>query len=206
MYKVFVDNKVIYFTDEFKKIKKGNEYVLISILESRSFPILEFRRDLSDFIDLIVVSNNPQSSLRSVFNDFDWVEAAGGLVRRKNKFLLIHRLGMWDLPKGKIDPGETREFAAIREVEEECGIKAPRLQKHLLTTYHTYEFRGKPTIKRNDWYLMDYCGPKQLLPQAEEDITEAVWLTKQEICEKLSLAYPSIQDVFQIFFKYQKGK
>lgn len=204
MYKVFVDNKVIHFTDAYKKNKKAQEYIVISVSEVASVPILEWRRGLSDDIDLVVVSKDPWSTLRSVFHNFDWVEAAGGLVCRKNKFLLIHRLGMWDLPKGKIDPGETREIAAVREVEEECGIQAPQIREHLLTTYHTYEFCGTPTIKRNDWYLMDYTGPKQLQPQTEEDIAEAVWLNEKEVLEKLPLAYPSIQDVFRIFFKGKK--
>ncbi len=204
MYKVFVDNKVIHFTDAYKKTKRVKENIVISVFEVASIPILEWRSSLSDSMDLVVVSNDPWSTLRSVFKDFDWVEAAGGLVRRKNKFLLIHRLGMWDLPKGKIDPGETSEIAAVREVEEECGIRTPHLLEHLVTTYHTYEFRGKPTIKRNDWYLMDYTGPKQLKPQSEEDITDALWLSKREVRERLPLAYPSIRDVFQIFFKGKK--
>lgn len=204
MYKVFVDNKVIHFTDAYKKTKRVKENIVISVFEVASIPILEWRSSLSDNIDLVVVSNDPWSTLRSVFKDFDCVEAAGGLVRRKNKFLLIHRLGMWDLPKGKIDPGETSEIAAVREVEEECGIRTPHILEHLVTTYHTYEFRGKLTIKRNDWYLMDYTGPKQLKPQSEEDITDALWLSKREVRERLPLAYPSIRDVFQIFFKGKK--
>ena len=70
---------------------------------------------------------------KAVWKKFEIVKAAGGLVLNENKELLfIFRRGKWDLPKGKLDEGETIEQCAIREVAEETGVKNISLNKELL--------------------------------------------------------------------------
>ncbi len=206
MYKVFVDNKVIYITDRAKKPKKGTQLVTIAISDPLEVPVLQWRAELPEYVEVQLVCEEPKQVLKAVFADYDWVEAAGGLVQRKESFLLIHRLGMWDLPKGKIDEGEGVEQAAIREVEEECGIHKPKIRNLITTTYHTYEFRGRKTIKKNYWFWMTYSGNKDLTPQAEEDITAAQWLDQRTVKALLPDAYPSIQDVFKAFWKQKKHR
>ncbi len=67
---------------------------------------------------------------KAFFKLFKPVTAAGGLVENeKGEVLLIFRRGKWDLPKGKLDPGETIEQCAVREVEEETGLKNIELKK-----------------------------------------------------------------------------
>ena len=75
------------------------------------------------------------------------VKAAGGVVTKKQKVLLIHRLGKWDFPKGKFDKGETPEQCAKREVEEECNVKV-RLEDHICTTWHTYTQNRRSILKK----------------------------------------------------------
>lgn len=136
--------------------------------------------------------------MQRVFKDFEWIVAAGGLVRRKNSFLFIKRLDKWDLPKGKLDNGETPEIAAVREIEEECGIQSPKIKKLITTTYHTYLYKEKQVIKTNWWYLLDYEGKKNSIkPQLEEDITEVVWLKKNEWSTIKADTYPSIMVVME---------
>ena len=68
--------------------------------------------------------NIPLCLLRRLKRRLQWVRAAGGIVTAPdNTMLLIQRNGRWDLPKGKVEPGETLLQAALREVEEETGIK-----------------------------------------------------------------------------------
>ncbi|MBK9671561.1 MAG: NUDIX domain-containing protein [Bacteroidetes bacterium] len=76
-----------------------------------------------------------QNALNSIYTK---IEAAGGIVKNKQgQLLFIFRHGKWDLPKGKIEKGENEQDAALREVEEECGIAELTLQKKLTTTFHT---------------------------------------------------------------------
>ena len=69
---------------------------------------------------------------------FKVVYAAGGLVRKKEKILLIYRKKKWDLPKGKIEPEEEFELAAMREVKEETGLKKLKIKDFYRTTRHIY--------------------------------------------------------------------
>ena len=61
----------------------------------------------------------------------------------------MFRRGKWDLPKGKLDPGETLEACALREVREETGVGQLELIKFLLVTEHEYEESGIVDFERN---------------------------------------------------------
>lgn len=128
---------------------------------------------------------------------FKIVEAAGGLVQNpQGQYLFIERLGYWDLPKGKIDSGEGTEEAALREVEEECGITGLSIAAPAGLTYHTYEHKGHQVLKFTYWYLMQTSFDGPLVPQTEEDITQAVWLDKTEISSMvLPRTYASIAEL-----------
>jgi len=131
-----------------------------------------------------------------------YIEAAGGLIKKENYFLFIYRLGKWDLPKGKLDKGETIEEAAIRECEEECGIKELKIEQQLSSTYHVYKYKSKFALKQTFWFYMTTNFNKQLKPQTEENIEEVKWFTKDEI-EKIVFAnsYFTIKNVIDEAFK-----
>jgi len=131
-------------------------------------------------------------------NELHFIEAAGGLIRNKNKYLFIKRLGKWDLPKGKLDKGETNEEAAIRECEEECAVKNLNIIKPLSDTYHIYEYKNKLALKTTYWFLMETDYAKALKPQVEENIEEVKWLSLEEI-EKTVLAntYITIENLIR---------
>ena len=126
------------------------------------------------------------------------IEAAGGLVFNKDgDILMIFRNGKWDLPKGKLEIGESVEECAIREVEEECGIYGLDITEKLLETYHTYNLSGKEILKRTYWYKMRTDFDGELVPQIEEGITKVSWVEKGKISEKLKKSYGNISDVLK---------
>ncbi len=128
---------------------------------------------------------------------FREIPAGGGLVRNKEgKYLLIYRHKLWDLPKGKQEPGETIEDCALREVEEETGLHNLRLGERICITHHTYQVFGEKVLKHTYWYRMYDDAEENLLPQEEEDITGARWVEKECLPDYLEGTYPSIVEVF----------
>lgn len=127
-----------------------------------------------------------------------YIESAGGFIEQDGFWLCIHRLNKWDLPKGKLDKGESPEQAAIRECEEECGISELTVRRPLQSTWHIYPFKNGFALKQTYWFEMSssYKGP--LIPQAEEDILEAKWFTQEEIKTLvLPHTYFTIQQVIE---------
>ncbi|MFM1946557.1 MAG: hypothetical protein RL207_840 [Bacteroidota bacterium] len=139
-----------------------------------------------------------KAALKSFFIQFNKIKTAGGLVYhpKSDSYLWIKRLGLWDLPKGKIEQGESSKDAAIREIIEECGLTGKLSLKHrICSTYHVYEFKNKSILKKNNWYYLEYEGDLTTKPQEEESITEVQWIKKEAFDRCLSQTYPSIQEV-----------
>lgn len=126
------------------------------------------------------------------------IKAAGGLVsNEENKYLFIFRKEKWDLPKGKLDQDEKTKDAAIREVQEECGVTITRCGDKICKTYHIYEMAGIPIIKKTTWFWMWADNQPNLVPQAEEDITDARWLAPGDFMLVRQNTYPLIRDVIR---------
>ena len=127
------------------------------------------------------------------------IEAAGGAVqlRKNHKLLLIFRNGKWDLPKGKLERGESPEEAAIREVKEECGIRSLIITRPLCETYHSYELKGKPVLKKTYWFEMTCQEDEVPVPQTMEGITEARWMDEKEVKKAMENTYPNILEVLK---------
>ncbi len=127
------------------------------------------------------------------------IKAGGGLVsNEENKYLFIFRKGKWDLPKGKLDKGESFRVAAVREVEEECGITIDSSNEKICKTYHIYEVYGVPVIKKTVWYWMRADNQPNLTPQIEEGITDARWLAAGDFMLVRENTYPLIRDVIRV--------
>ena len=123
------------------------------------------------------------------------MRAAGGLVQNQNREnLFIKRFGIWDLPKGKLEKGEQAKAGAIREVMEETGISDPRILYDLPTTFHIYKVNDKYILKETEWFLMYTKKREQLIPQLDEDITVAEWLSKSEAKKAIAGSYRSLRD------------
>ncbi len=141
--------------------------------------------------------------LNKLFNDFKsyfdkYIEAAGGLVRNKNnELLVIHRFGIPDLPKGKIEKNESPEEAAVREVEEECGIRGLKITGKAEPSYHIYFQKNKKNLKKTFWFKMLYGGNQIPAPQTEEGITETEWCNGEKISEYRQETYESLKIYFE---------
>jgi ADP-ribose pyrophosphatase YjhB (NUDIX family) len=130
---------------------------------------------------------------------FKIVKAAGGLVKKKDKFLMIYRMKKWDLPKGKKESGEKYKETAIREVEEECNIQV-KLGKKICTTWHTYTMNRNNMLKKTQWYEMELLDDSRIKPSIEEDIEELRWMTQKEVYHALENSYRSIRFVFERYY------
>lgn len=132
--------------------------------------------------------------------------AAGGLVfNQHNELLMMFRRGKWDLPKGKLDVGETIETCAVREVEEETGITNIKLDELIGKTYHEYfdKWVGEDVIKETWWYLMSITENQIPTPQTEEDIEEVIWANSITIEKCLINSYSNIVEIIN---EYRKVK
>jgi ADP-ribose pyrophosphatase YjhB (NUDIX family) len=139
---------------------------------------------------------------KAFFKKFTVITAAGGLVQNEEKeILLIFRKGRWDLPKGKLDKGETEEDCAIREITEETGVKNLKVTGTLPTTYHTYHEGARFMLKESHWFRMQAKGEQQLKPQAEEDIKEVKWVPQKEIKKYLSNTFATVKDLLSEFVR-----
>ena len=109
------------------------------------------------------------------------VHAAGGVVLRDGQVALVHRprYDDWSLPKGKLDPGESFEDAALREVEEETGLRCTLVRELPAVEYVV---RGHPKLVR--YWAMEVADETPFVPNDEVD--EVRWLEPQEALALLS--------------------
>jgi len=145
-----------------------------------------------------VQCRDAKAFLKTVAKSVTLIEAAGGLVKNENDgYLFIYRNNKWDLPKGKIEKDEGVKEAAVREVEEECGIKVSKLGEKICKTYHVYIYKGEVVLKKTHWFKMKCKGQDKLKPQKEEGITEVRWFKKGHIEPIMANTFPSIMDVLE---------
>ncbi len=133
-------------------------------------------------------------------SDYQYVEASGGLVKNlESEFLFIFKNGKWDLPKGKIENGEDCVDCAIREITEECGIHTLKMINKITDTYHVYKLNGDSFLKKTSWYYIE-CGIRITpVPQVDEGIIHAKWISTSKLDLILKSSYPNIVDVYRCF-------
>ncbi|QBO58701.1 NUDIX hydrolase [Chryseobacterium salivictor] len=199
MYKVFVNEKKLSISKYPQDVEKKLRYegfstleIAIDLLENTSCPELNIYGD----------------DLEDIWEDFTKmfkvIEAAGGVVsNQKEEILFIRRLGKWDLAKGKIEKGESLEQAALREIEEETGLKELILEDYLNTTFHIYtERNGKKILKTTYWFSVSYIGTSDPVPQTEEGISEVSWKNeKQIIAEVFPMTFENIKLILNDFWR-----
>ena len=107
--------------------------------------------------------------------------SAGGIIVRKHKtgwqvLLIVDMNGAWTFPKGKIEKGETKNTAAMREIGEEVGLTKLRLVGSVDTIHYVYRRNG--LIDKTVFYaLFLYTGKEKLACQKEEGINDAQWFS-----------------------------
>ncbi len=171
------------------------------------YTTIEYTDNLIQYcLDLVIKGNfhipgDGDTLLERIKNQFKYIEAAGGYVlNSRGESLVIFRNGLYDLPKGKVEPGEDVETAAVREVEEETGVSAPKIERKLLDTYHFYRWGNDPTIilKKTYWYLMSIEGCPVPVPQTEEGITDCMWVDDSHIAEMPDKTHRNLRILFNL--------
>ncbi|MDO4758369.1 MAG: NUDIX domain-containing protein [Rikenellaceae bacterium] len=146
---------------------------------------------------LIVPVPDPQAALARFATEFTEIEAAGGVVvNGRGEWLMIYCNARWDLPKGHVEPGESYDVCAAREIEEETGVKA-KVLRPLCSTRHAYYFRytERWELKRTHWYLLRSTEQRELVPQTEEGIEQVAWCDQPTVEEHLTTSYLTIHRV-----------
>jgi 8-oxo-dGTP pyrophosphatase MutT (NUDIX family) len=193
MYKVFVnDIPIILSTDK----DFGENYT--------SFPIktVKFKRIIRKINEgqLLYVNlyhEKEEKLLHHLFKKLPIVTAAGGMViNDKKEILFIYRNKRWDLPKGKIEKGETIKESAIREVEEETGIQDLTITRYLQDTYHVFKRKNKLKLKVTHWFEMHSNYDGELIPELAEGIKKVKWKNFEKSQKALTKSYSNIKLLF----------
>ena len=199
---IYFDDKPVFLCDaitpEINEYRHHPDAVFIDESSTAAINSLLHEIKRPQFHAGIIFDKDFQKLKRDFFKHFELIKAGGGLVKNNSgNILLMFRRGKWDLPKGKLDEGESIEECAIREVEEETGLHHLTLVKPLAITYHTYNLFGKHNLKETHWFLMQADENENLIPQTEEDISEILWVEKEDLKKYLSNTFPTIASVLQ---------
>ncbi|AZQ45026.1 NUDIX hydrolase [Nonlabens ponticola] len=195
MYKVFVKEVAIIVTSDKNSFP---EYEHFNLKRVNLRKVVK-RIEKGKLGKVLLYSKNEEKLLKRLHKKLPLVLAGGGMVLNSDeKYLFIYRNNKWDLPKGKAEKNESIEQTALREVEEETGVKNLEISKYLDKTYHIFSRNGKMSLKLTHWYEMrtDYKG--KLKPQAKEGIEIASWLTDEEVTNALTESYANIRELFPL--------
>lgn len=197
MYKVFVNERPIVLSNTPLGLENGPGFMFENPKQLNT--LYRAFKEKPTLEGITVFYEDAEKLKETFFGMFKVIVAGGGIVQNsKGQYLFIKRLGYWDLPKGKLDEGESIDAAAVREVEEECGITGLSITGPATQTYHTYTHKEKEVLKVTHWFPMQTDFTGELVPQAEEDITEARWFTKEEVhTVVLANTYASITDLIK---------
>ncbi len=134
-----------------------------------------------------IMNLDPYAPPRSVI-------AAGGIIlhRTTDELLCIRRHGVLDLPKGKLDPGESIAHCAVRELQEETGINDLVQGKLLGTTVHGYRRAGFFEVKTTYWYAFT-SESTQFVPALEEGIDAVFWVPYPQAEQNID--YPPLRNL-----------
>ncbi|MEO0899888.1 MAG: NUDIX domain-containing protein [Bacteroidota bacterium] len=174
----------------------GEENLLQHVFDLQANEVF---RDFNLTVTFIFKSEHQREQFIETFKDmFTQRDAAGGLVvNEKEEYLCILNRNKWTLPKGGVEWLEPVKDAAIREVKEETGIENVAITQDMAPSFHTFRRKRKWIFKTTHWFKMESSSNENLVPQAEEDIDDVKWLSKEKWLEVSEGTYPLIRHIFQ---------
>ena len=204
--KIYFNDKPLFLCNDIDEtiqpIIHHDDAVFIDELDSHAVKTMIHEMQMPQVHAGVYFHNVLEELIKEFTKKFSVVKAAGGLIENKKKdILMIFRRGRWDFPKGKLDKGETLEACAIREVEEETGLRNIKLLGPLTITYHTYHEGTKFILKESHWFRMQVTTEQKLVPQTNEDIQQIQWVNLKDLEKYLKNSYPMISDIIETYFK-----
>lgn len=196
MYEVFSNAKRILIGAALQHVdqKEGKQRLLpdnIAVIRRRVFDYL-----VSGETQPLKLEESPEELWEHFSSWFNPIEAAGGVVISKQGWLFIRKNGKWDLPKGKVEEGETTASAAVREVAEETGAEGIEIIKPLRDTWHIYTTTdGNYMLKRTYWFLMKAGVESPLIPDQHENIEKVLWVTFSDVPEVAKTIWPNLKSL-----------
>jgi len=198
-YQVFINDHLLSIVEKPESNQQFNSEFYLKRPDQEEIVILvNWLLSGSDLMSVWLISNQPKQLWKLFQQQFVLIKAAGGIVKNKvGDILFIHRLGKWDLPKGKMEQGENSKETAMREVQEECGISQLNIGKELPSTFHVYKHREKLVLKQTYWFEIGYLGEEKLVPQQEEGIKKVVWVNPKKMQEQIKGTYASLKPMLK---------
>lgn len=199
-YKIYYGERVIFLCDEIDEVVQPfvhhDDAVFLDELNTHTLNTLLHELRQPSVREIVFFHPNLEELKEKVFKKFHVVRAGGGVVQNgQNEILLIFRRGKWDLPKGKLDDGETIERCAVREVLEETGLTSAKLSRPLCTTWHIYQEGSSFILKQTDWFRMKVVGSPELIPQQEEEIADITWAPTNDLEKYQENTFPLVKEV-----------
>ncbi|MEC8680098.1 MAG: NUDIX domain-containing protein [Bacteroidota bacterium] len=148
-----------------------------------------------------ITLKNKKKTIKKVKKMFTIIKAGGGVVSNsKKEILFIYRMKKWDLPKGKLEKGESIKDCAVREVQEETKVNVKCGEK-ILSTWHTYTKNKKFILKKTTWFNMNSVDDSKMKPQKKEKIEKVEWMKKPSIDHILLNSYKTLNYLMMNYFK-----
>ena len=187
MYKVFINKNVVILTSQ---VPINSDVKLFNL---KSISLKDIISNAKKFKKIYLFHKNPKKLIKRFKKKIKVVKAGGGVVRNANdETLFIYRRNKWDLPKGKKDKGECIEDTAIREVEEETGVRNLMISNFLMKTFHIFKKQNKYFLKETSWFNMTTKYDGELSPQINEGISKVVWKNKLKL-SRIENTFPNIK-------------
>lgn len=202
-YAIYFGNREVVITTEPPSPNYATIEVDTTLTVSRAKLIKKVETD--KFI--AIISPAPAITFAMLSLEFKVVRAAGGVVcNDSGALLMIRSREHWDLPKGHVESGESSSEAALREVEEETGIRGEIIDSRpIMTTWHAYDTYGQWELKSTEWWAMRSIGG-ELSAQRDEGITEVVWCSREQLAERLKSSYATINEVVKRYLSKESER
>ena len=200
--KIYYNNKPLILTTDSKAYIQENPiaagYMLFTGAFTRNYRLAIQHLDKLTSLGAVIEDVSQSSLQDELYALYSPVDAGGGVVFNEDgAVLMIFRRGKWDLPKGKRDDGEEMDYCALREVSEETGLQQLTLGDKICDTYHVYAQNGQNLLKCTTWFTMYGTAKEKLVPQKEENILEARWISEKAMGPIVFKSYEAIREVLR---------
>jgi 8-oxo-dGTP pyrophosphatase MutT (NUDIX family) len=198
MYKVFINDRSLILTDDYADYSSEYDTLYITYAsEEAFFETIELLRDSPVLRSVVVYNDNLDDLWETFCKKYTQISAAGGIVQNNNRVLFIYKNNHWDLPKGKMESGESSETTALREVSEECGLKELSIVGPHDISYYLFNEKGSTFLKKTEWFLMKSGTEGPLVGDENEGITDVKWMDSKTWKSDQESSFASVINMLQ---------